>query len=102
MVEAQPPNNPAPGLSPFSGAFVGRREESAVLKSTLEDTISGQGIASDSMNVSKTSGRRDFGRYQIRCEKECRNACFTADVQQLRRWADPLEADPDWVEARRP
>ena len=30
------------------------------------------GIASDSMNVSKTSGRRDFGRYQIGCEKECR------------------------------
>ena len=37
------PHNPAPGISPISGAFVGRQRELAELKSALEDTISGQG-----------------------------------------------------------
>ena len=43
MVESQPTNNPASGLSPISGMFVGRRGELGELKAALEDTISGHG-----------------------------------------------------------
>ena len=43
MVESQPPNNPAPGLSPFRGTFVGRLREMSELRAALEDAISGQG-----------------------------------------------------------
>ena len=43
MVESQPPNNLASGLSPFQGMFVGRQREMAELKAALEDTISGHG-----------------------------------------------------------
>ncbi len=41
MVEAQPPDNPTPGLSPFSGAFVGRRGELDDLKVALEESLAG-------------------------------------------------------------
>jgi len=43
MVESQPPNNPAPGLSPFRGTFVGRQREMAELTAALEDALSGHG-----------------------------------------------------------
>jgi len=43
MVKSQPPNNPAPGLSPFQGAFVGRQREMGEVRAVLEDAISGHG-----------------------------------------------------------
>ena len=43
MVESQPSNNPAPGLSPLRGTFVGRQQEMAELTAALEDALSGQG-----------------------------------------------------------
>ena len=43
MVESQPSNNPAPGLSPLRGTFVGRDREMRGLKAALEDSLSGQG-----------------------------------------------------------
>ena len=43
MVESQPSNNPAPGLSPFRGTFVGRQREMDELTAALDDAISGQG-----------------------------------------------------------
>ncbi len=43
MVESQPPNNPAPGLGPFRGTFVGRQREMGELKAALDDALSGQG-----------------------------------------------------------
>ncbi len=43
MVESQPPNNPAPGLSPLRGTFVGRQREMGELKAALNDAMSGQG-----------------------------------------------------------
>ncbi len=43
MVESQPPNNPAPGLGPFRGTFVGRQREMGELEAALNDAISGQG-----------------------------------------------------------
>jgi hypothetical protein len=43
MVKSQPPNYPAPGLSPFSGAFVGCQREMGELRAVLEDAISGYG-----------------------------------------------------------
>lgn len=43
MVESQPPNNPAPGLSALRGTFVGRLREMSELRAALEDAISGQG-----------------------------------------------------------
>ncbi len=43
MVESQPPNNPAPGLSPLRGTFVGRQREMGELKAALEDAIAGRG-----------------------------------------------------------
>ncbi len=43
MVESQSPNNPAPGLSPLRGTFVGRQREMSELKAGLEDAMSGHG-----------------------------------------------------------
>ncbi len=43
MVKSQPPNYPAPGLSRFSGAFVGRQREMGELKVALDDALSGPG-----------------------------------------------------------
>ena len=43
MVNSQPHNNPAPGLSPFRGAFVGREREMGELKAALEDAVAGEG-----------------------------------------------------------
>ncbi len=43
MVESQPPNDPASGLSHFRGTFVGRHRELSELRAALEDAISGQG-----------------------------------------------------------
>ena len=43
MVELQPSNNPAPGLSPLRGTFVGRQQELADLRAALEDALSGHG-----------------------------------------------------------
>ena len=43
MVESQPPNNPASGLSPSRGTFVGRQQEMGELRAALQDAISGQG-----------------------------------------------------------
>ena len=43
MVESQPPNNLASGLSSLSGFFVGRQREMRELKAALNDAISGQG-----------------------------------------------------------
>ena len=43
MVESQPPNNPAPGLSLRRDAFVGRRREMGELEAALDDAMAGQG-----------------------------------------------------------
>ena len=43
MVESQPHINPAPGVSPSRGNFVGRQQELAELKAALEDALSGHG-----------------------------------------------------------
>ncbi len=43
MVESRPHNNPAPGLSPLRGTFVGRQQELADLRAALEDALSGHG-----------------------------------------------------------
>ena len=43
MVESQPPSNPAPGLSPFRGTFVGRQREMAELMVALDDALGGRG-----------------------------------------------------------
>ncbi len=43
MVESQLPNNPASGLSPLRGTFVGRQREMGELKAALNDALSGQG-----------------------------------------------------------
>jgi transcriptional regulator with AAA-type ATPase domain len=43
MVESQHYNNPAPGLGPFRGTFVGRQREMVELKAALEDVLSGHG-----------------------------------------------------------
>ena len=43
MVESQPPNNPAPSLSPFRGAFVGRQREMGELKAALDDAMASHG-----------------------------------------------------------
>ncbi len=43
MVESQPPNNPAPGLSPLRGTFVGRQREMRELKAALDDARGGRG-----------------------------------------------------------
>ena len=43
MVESQPLNNAAPGLSSTSGGFVGRHQELAELKAALEEALAGQG-----------------------------------------------------------
>ena len=37
------PNNPAPGLSPLRGTFVGRQREMGELKAVLDDAMAGQG-----------------------------------------------------------
>ena len=47
MVESQPPNNPAPSLSPLLGTFVGRQQELASLKAALEDALSGHGAGAE-------------------------------------------------------
>ncbi len=41
MVESQPPNDPAPGLSPLRGTFVGRQREMGELKAALDDAMAG-------------------------------------------------------------
>ena len=43
MVESHPLNNPAPGLSPLRGTFVGRQWEMGLLKAALDDALSGKG-----------------------------------------------------------
>ena len=43
MLESQPSNNPAPGLSSLRGAFVGRQQEMGELKAVLDDAMAGQG-----------------------------------------------------------
>ena len=43
MVESQPPNNPAPGLSPLRGTCVGRQREMGELKAALEESLTGRG-----------------------------------------------------------
>ena len=41
MVESQPQNDPAPGLSPAIGLFVGREREMGELRAALEDSLAG-------------------------------------------------------------
>ncbi len=66
MVESQLPNNPAPGLSPFRGTFVGRQREMGELKVALDDALSGQGrlaMLAGEPGIGKTRTAQELAYY---------------------------------------
>ena len=66
MVESQPPDNPAPGLSPFRDTFVGRQRELTDLKAALDHSISGQGhlvMLAGEPGIGKTRTAQELASY---------------------------------------
>ena len=66
MVESQSHNNPAPGLSPSSGSFVGRQRELEELTAALDDALSGQGrlvMLAGEPGIGKTRTAQELASY---------------------------------------
>ena len=66
MVESQRPNNPAPGVSPFRGTFVGRQREMARLKAALEEALAGHGrlvMLAGEPGIGKTRTAQELGAH---------------------------------------
>ena len=66
MVESQPPNNLAPGLSSFRGTFVGRQREMAELRDALDDAVTGQGrsvMLAGEPGIGKTRTAQELGSH---------------------------------------
>ena len=96
MVESQPPNNPAPGLSPFRGTFVGRPREMSELRAALEDAISGQG------RLVMLSGEPGIGK--TRTAQELASYAETLGAQVLWGWCYEEEGAPPywpWIQPLR-
>ena len=70
MVESKPPNNPAPGLSPLRGTFVGRQRETGELKAALDDAMAGQGrltLLVGEPGIGKTRTAQELASYAETC-----------------------------------
>ncbi len=88
MVESQPPNNPAPGLSHLRGTFVGRQREMGELKAALEDAMAGHG------RLAMLVGEPGIGK--TRTAQELASFAKTLGAQVLWGWCYEEEGAPPY------
>lgn len=105
MVESQPPNNPAPGLSPFRGIFVGRQQEMGDLKEALEDAIAGRGrlvMLAGEPGIGKSRAAQEIGAYAElrgsrvlwgRCYEEQGTPAYWPWIQAIRAYVREQDAE---------
>ncbi len=98
MVESQPPNNPAYGLSPLRGTFVGRQQELADLRAAMYDAMSGRGwlvMLSGEPGIDKSRAAQEIGAHaelrgsQVfwgRCYEERGTPAYWPWIQAIRAY----------------
>ena len=97
MVESQPHDNRALGLSPFRGIFVGRQREMGELKAALDDANSGHGrlvmLAGDP-GIGKTRTAQELAYYaEARGAKALWGWCYEGEgAPPFWPWVQPLRS----------